>query len=60
MRGGAVVARQAHNLEVGGSTPPPATQTEIDVRSEWAVRTRLHELEAEMVDQAKKCSKEGY
>ncbi len=25
-RGGAVAARQAHNLEVGGSNPPPATR----------------------------------
>lgn len=25
LRGGAEVARQAHNLEVGGSIPPPAT-----------------------------------
>ena len=25
-RGGAVVARKAHNLEVGGSSPPPATK----------------------------------
>lgn len=25
MRGRAEVARQAHNLEVGGSSPPPAT-----------------------------------
>ncbi len=24
LRGGAEVARQAHNLEVGGSIPPPA------------------------------------
>ena len=24
MRGGAEAARQAHNLEVGGSNPPPA------------------------------------
>lgn len=25
LRGGAAVARQAHNLEAGGATPPPAT-----------------------------------
>ena len=25
-RGGAAVARQAHNLKVGGSNPPPATK----------------------------------
>ncbi len=25
-RGRAVVARQAHNLKVGGSIPPPATK----------------------------------
>ena len=25
-RGGAVAARKAHNLEVGGSNPPPATK----------------------------------
>lgn len=26
MRGRAEAARQAHNLEVGGSSPPPATR----------------------------------
>ena len=27
LRGRAVVAQQAHNLKVGGSSPPPATST---------------------------------
>gem|GEM_PF-2846735 len=27
-----LVARQAHNLEVGGSSPPPATKTKTSLR----------------------------
>ena len=30
-RGRAVVARQAHNLKVGGSIPPPATKSLSDL-----------------------------
>ncbi len=32
LRGGAEAARQAHNLEVGGSNPPPAIQMMNDER----------------------------
>ncbi len=32
MRGGAEEARKAHNLEVGGSNPSPATKRLLDLR----------------------------
>lgn len=32
-RGRAVVARQAHNLKVGGSIPPPATKKHFSIKS---------------------------
>lgn len=35
MRGRAVVARQAHNLEVGGSNPSPATKLKKNSRWAW-------------------------
>ena len=34
-----LVARQAHNLEVGGSSPPPATKTKTSLRCLFFVFT---------------------
>jgi hypothetical protein len=32
LRGGAVAARKAHNLEVAGSNPVPATKNKIKIK----------------------------
>ena len=51
-RGGAAVARRAHNPKVGGSNPPPATNSgekslpyrEAFLLSENSVQSSLHKL----------------
>ena len=41
LRDGAVVARHAHNVEVAGSTPAPAT-TSLICRCKWCVARTGH------------------